>query len=154
MLSLIGSLLGFGTSFLPKIMDYFQDRQDKAHELEVMARQLDMQLQLQQAGHEMRLEEINIGADIRETESLHKHDRKVGVTWVDALRGSVRPVVTYIMVLEFVFIKSAAMYLILGSDGVTMDTLDQVWDAETRALFAAILSFWFGHRALKTFYPK
>jgi len=26
-----------------------------------------------------------------------------------------------------------------------------VWDDETRALFAAILSFWFGHRALKSF---
>ncbi|MBT3977816.1 MAG: hypothetical protein HOE98_15345 [Rhodospirillaceae bacterium] len=79
---------------------------------------------------------------------------KVDVTWVDALRGSVRPMVTYIMVLEFVFIKSAAMWLIFGTDGVSLDTLNQVWDAETRALFAAILSFWFGHRALKTFYPK
>jgi lysozyme len=31
MLSLLGSLLGFGTSFLPKVMDYFQDKQDKKH---------------------------------------------------------------------------------------------------------------------------
>lgn len=58
---------------------------------------------------------------------------------------------TYILVLEFVFIKSTAMYLIFGSDGVTLETLDMVWDDETRALFAAILSFWFGHRALKSF---
>jgi hypothetical protein len=33
MFSLLGSLLGFGTSFLPKVMDYFQDKQDKKHEL-------------------------------------------------------------------------------------------------------------------------
>jgi len=150
MLSLLGSLLGFGTSFLPKIMEYFQDRQDKAHELQVM----DKQMAMQERGHEMRLEEINIDADIRETESLHRHDRKAGVVWVDALRGSVRPVVTYVMVLEFVFIKSAAMYLIFGADGVSLDTLNMIWDEETRALFAAILSFWFGHRALKSFYPK
>ena len=150
MLSLFGSLLGFGTSFLPKVMEYFQDRQDKAHELAVMEKQMAMQ----ERGHEMRLEEINIEADIRETESLHTHDRKTGVPWGDALRGSVRPVVTYIMVLEFVFIKTAAMYLIFGMDGVTLDTLALVWDEETRALFAAILSFWFGHRALKSFYPR
>ena len=150
MLSLFGSLLGFGTSFLPKVMDYFQDRQDKAHELLVM----DKQLAMQERGHEMRLEEINIDADIREAESLHRHDRKAGVRWVDALRGSVRPVVTYVMVLEFVFIKSATMYLIFGADGVSMETLDLIWDEETRALFATILSFWFGHRALKSFYPK
>jgi len=150
MLSLFGSLLGFGTSFLPKVMEYFQDRQDKAHELQVM----DKQMAMQERGHKMRLEEINIEADIRETESLHKNDGPTGVTWVDALRGSVRPIVTYIMVLEFVFIKSAAMYLIFGADGVSLDTLNMVWDEETRALFAAILSFWFGHRALKSFYPK
>lgn len=150
MLSLLGSLLGFGTSFLPKIMGYFQDRQDKAHELRIMDKQLEAQLQ----AHSQRLEEINVDADIRETESLHKHDRKVDVAWVDALRGSVRPVVTYIMVAEFVFIKSVAMYLIFGAQGVTLETLSMVWDEETRALFAAILSFWFGHRAMKSFYPK
>jgi hypothetical protein len=131
-------------------MEYFQDRQDKAHELAVM----DKQMAVQERGHEMRLEEINIEADIRETESLHRHDRKAGIAWVDGLRGSVRPVVTYIMVLEFVFIKTAAMFLIFGADGVTLDTLAVVWDEETRALFAAILSFWFGHRALKSFYPR
>jgi hypothetical protein len=39
MLSLLGSLLGFGTSFLPKVMDYFQDRQDKAHEIAMLKAQ-------------------------------------------------------------------------------------------------------------------
>jgi len=150
MLSLVGSLLGFTTSLLPKVMDYFQDRQDKVHELAVM----DKQLSLAEKGHEMRLEEINIGADIRETESLHRHDRKVGNRWIDALRGSVGPVVTYILVLEFDYIKSAAMYLIFGSSGVNLETLALIWDEETRALFAGILSFWFGYRALKSFHRK
>ena len=86
MLSLLGSLLGFGTSFLPKVMDYFQDRQDKAHELAVM----DKQMSMQRRGHEMRLEEINVEADIREIESLQNHDRVTGITWVDALRGLIR----------------------------------------------------------------
>ena len=146
MLSLLGSLLGFTSSFLPKVIDYFQDRRDKAHELAL----LDLQIAAQRDSHLQRLEEINIDADIREAESLHRHDRKVGIGWVDALRGSVRPVVTYIMVLEFVFVKSAAMYLIFGADGVNLATLNMVWDDETRALLAAILSFWFGHRALKS----
>lgn len=46
MLSLLGSLLGFGTSFLPKIMDYFQDKQDKKHELQLMDKQLEQQIQI------------------------------------------------------------------------------------------------------------
>ncbi|WP_276309667.1 hypothetical protein [Salinicola acroporae] len=27
-------------------------------------------------------------------------------------------------------------------------TLPQIWDSETQALFAAVMSFWFGQRAL------
>ena len=42
MLSLVGSLLGFTTSLLPKVMDYFQDRQDKALELAVMDKQMSL----------------------------------------------------------------------------------------------------------------
>jgi hypothetical protein len=31
------------------------------------------------------------------------------------------------------------------------DGLIAVWDAETQALFAAVMSFWFGQRALSKF---
>ena len=40
MLSLLGSLLGFGTSFLPRILDYFKEKRDQAHELSMMDKQL------------------------------------------------------------------------------------------------------------------
>ena len=43
MLSLLGSVLGFGTSFLPKVMDYFQDKEDKKHELLLMDKQIQQQ---------------------------------------------------------------------------------------------------------------
>ena len=46
MLSLLGSLLGFGTSFLPRILDYFKEKRDQAHELSMMDKQLEQQLQL------------------------------------------------------------------------------------------------------------
>ena len=32
MLTLLSSLLGFGTSFVPKILDFVQDKSDKAQE--------------------------------------------------------------------------------------------------------------------------
>ena len=44
MLTLLGSLLGFGSSFLPKVMDFFQDKADKKHELEVMTKQAEINL--------------------------------------------------------------------------------------------------------------
>jgi hypothetical protein len=68
MLSLLGSLLGFGTSFLPKLMDYFQDKQDKKHELQLMDKQLEQQIQI---GNQ-KLDMVHVEADIRETEALLK----------------------------------------------------------------------------------
>ena len=144
MLSLVGSLLGFGTSFLPKVMDYFQDRSDKKHELQVMEVQIRQQKELAS----QKLEAVNVEADIREIESLHKSMQPTGVRWIDGLRGSVRPVITYCFFGLFVFVEVAA-YLSLTAAGVSgLDAVNAVWDEDTKALFAAVISFWFGGRAI------
>ena len=144
MLSLLGSLMGFGTSFLPKVMDFFQDKQDKKHELAVMEVQKRQQKELAS----QKLEAINVEADIREIESLHKSMQPTGVKWIDGLRGSVRPVITYAFFGLFIFVEVSA-YLSLTAAGVSgLDAVNAVWDEETKALFAAVISFWFGGRAI------
>ena len=144
MLSLLGSLMGFGTSFLPKVMDFFQDKQDKKHELAVMEVQIRQQKELAS----QKLEAINVEADIREIESLHKSMQPTGVKWIDGLRGSVRPVITYAFFGLFIFVEVSA-YLSLTAAGVSgLEAVNAVWDEETKALFAAVISFWFGGRAI------
>ena len=144
MLSLVGSLLGFGTSFLPKVMDFFQDKQDKKHELAVM----EVQVRQQKEAASQKLEAINVEADIREVEALQKSMQPVGVPWIDGLRGSVRPVITYSFFLLFVFVEVSA-YLSLTARGVSgLDAAGLIWDEDTKALFAAVISFWFGGRAI------
>ena len=145
MLSLLGSLLGFGTSFLPKVMDYFQDKSDKKHELMVMEVQIKQQKELAL----QKLEMVNVEADIREVEALQKSmQAPTGVKWVDGLRGSVRPVITYAFFLLFCFVEISA-YLALTARGVSgLDALNAVWDEDTKALFAAVIAFWFGGRAI------
>jgi hypothetical protein len=144
MLSLMGSLLGFGTSFLPKVMEFFQDRSDKKHELAVMEVQIRQQKELA----DQKLEAINVEADIREIEALQKSMQPSGVKWIDGLRGSVRPVITYSFFILFTFTEVAA-YLSLTASGVSgLDAAQIIWDEETKALFAAVISFWFGGRAI------
>jgi|TARA_R100001163_G_C4953500_1_gene120278 hypothetical protein len=144
MLSLLGSLLGFGTSFLPKVMDFFQDRADKKHELAVMEVQIRQQKELA----DQKLEMVNVEADVREMESLHKSMQPTGVAFIDGLRGSVRPVITYAFFGLFIFVEVSA-YLALTSQGVSgLDAANAVWSEETSALFAAVISFWFGGRAI------
>jgi hypothetical protein len=144
MLSLMGSLLGFGTSFLPKVMEFFQDKQDKKHELAVM----DVQIRQQKELASQKLEAINVDADIREIEAIQKSVQPSGIIWIDGLRASVRPVITYSFFLLFVFVEVAA-YLSLTAQGLSgLDAAGLIWDEETKALFAAVISFWFGGRAI------
>lgn len=146
MFTLLGSLLGFVSSAFPDFLKLWQDRSDKKHELAI----LDRQMEAQKQGHNQRLEEINVQADISESQALYKHaSQPSGVRWVEALRASVRPIVTYAFFLLFATVKIAALFKLLDSGVAITDGLIAVWDIETQALFAAVMSFWFGQRALQ-----
>ena len=146
MLTLLGSLLGFISSAFPDLLRLWQDHQDRKHELAI----LDRQMEQMRLGHSQRLEEIAIEADIAESKALYRHDSQPsGVKWVDGLRASVRPVITYAFFLLFTTVKTAALYVLVSEQGFSViQALPQIWDPETQALFAAVMSFWFGQRAL------
>ncbi len=145
MLSLLGSLLGFGTSFLPKVMDYFQDRQDKAHELAMQ----DKILEQQKAVGEIKLDSTKVDAAIREMEALLDSQSKLtkkASQWCVNLSSSVRPVVTYAF-----FVELAALTFAVFQDWITTEQYQMVWNHEMQAVWAAVVSFWFGSRqALKS----
>jgi hypothetical protein len=144
MLSLLGSLLGFGTSFLPKVMEFFQDKQDKKHELAVMEVQIRQQKELA----DQKLEAINVDANIREIEALQKSMQPTGIGWIDGYRASVRPTITYAFFLLFIFVEISA-YLSLTAAGISsLDAAELIFSEDIRALFSAVLSFWFGGRAI------
>jgi len=136
MFTLIGSALGFATSFLPKIMDYFQSKSDNAHELKML-----------EAMASNRREEMALDAEIREVETIHEHDSKIsGGKFIDGLRASVRPVITYLFVALFMFVEISAYVIMLRQGMSVLDASQAVWSSEINGLFAAIISFWFGGR--------
>ena len=146
MLTLLGSLLGFITSAFPQLLGLIKDWQDRKHELAI----LDRQMEMQKLGHTQRLEEIAVAADIAESQALYRHDAQPsGVKWVDGLRSSVRPMITYAFFLLFAAVKGSGLYLLIALEGLLLaEALPRIWDDETAALFAAVVSFWFGARSL------
>ena len=146
MLTIFASLIGFISSALPEFLKSWQDKKDREHELEI----LDRQMEQMRLGHTQRLEEISVNADIAESQALYKHDSlPSGVTWVDGLRASVRPMITYAFFLLFAAVKVSALYVLVVEQGNNVYiALPKIWDPETQALFAGIISFWFGARNL------
>ena len=147
MITLLGSLLGFGTSFLPEVLNYFKANQAHKHELE--RAQLEMDLMSKRA--ELKLSIMDKEADIKETEGLYRHDSIDAGGFINALRGSVRPVITYCFFALFVAIKVTALFALLEMGHEMGRALSLIWDDATAGLFAAIMSFWFGNRAVSKY---
>ena len=148
MLTLISSLLGFGTSFVPKVLDYFQDKSDKKHELMLMDKQLEQQIKLGELG----LRKSHIEADTEEFKAVHRHDTaivKQSAKWAATYSATVRPTVTYMFMLLFVTVEISAYYALVSKGVAATNALSIVWDQDITSLFAAILSFWFGGREIR-----
>jgi len=71
--------------------------------------------------------------------------------FINALRGSVRPVITYVFFGLFVAIKVTAIVALMGAGNDLGRSLSLIWDDATSGLFAAIISFWFGGRAVSKY---
>lgn len=156
MLTILGSLLGFAGSTIPSIVDHFKAKEENKLTLEV----LRMQGELAKEKADIDLIKFRAMAQDNEHQRLINHDialanSKGPLSW---LRTSVRPVITYLFFALFATVKVASMNVALeearGADGV-LDAkefniaMEQVWDDETAGIFAAIISFWFGRRALE-----
>ena len=149
MMTIIGSLLGFGTSFLPEVLNYFKRGQEQKYELQRM--QMEMELMAKRS--ELNIAELDKEAEIKETEGLYKHDDVDAGGFINALRGSVRPIITYCFFGLFVAIKVTALLSLMNQTGVSLNmALGTIWDDQTAGLFAAIMSFWFGNRAVSKYY--
>ena len=81
MITLLGSLLGFSTSFLPEVLNFFRAGQDHKHKLETM--QLEMEMMSKRS--ELKLELLDKQADIKEAEGLYKHDSMDAGGFINAL---------------------------------------------------------------------
>lgn len=168
MLTIFSTLVSFLMGGLPKILDLFQDRADKSHELKLAQMQTERELQLAAAGYvaqqqieAIKLEEIQVqsasdekislvDAQKAEMNAIYAHDISLNEgtsRWMKDLRASVRPVITYGFFFLLVAIDATLAYKGITT-GVEFNILaDQLWDNETQALFASIIAFHFGGRA-------
>ena len=145
-LALISPLLGVFTSVIPGILEMFKQRQENAHERDMV--KLRMEAAVQGVDLSIKLEEAK--ADANEGESVRQHDSSLsGGKFIDALRSSIRPVITYVFFILFVAIKVSALVVMLQSAVPITVALPAIWDTETTALFGAIMGFWFGSRTIE-----
>ena len=147
MITLAGAIIGLLGSFLPDLLSFFKAKQEHLFEMEMMRLQIEGQERL----HTLKLEEINVQADIAEAGALYKHaSRPTGIAWIEGLIGSVRPVITYCFFVLYASVKASQMTLALSAlGGDWARALPAIWHEQDQVIFATIICFWFGGRAMQ-----
>ncbi len=157
MFTLLSTVISFLTAGTPKILDFFHDRSDKSHEIEMAQLQLTRELELQKAGldsqvkiEDIKYEEIQNTSALSERQAIYQHDEEIGVgasQWVINTRDLVRPIMTYGLFLLLVFVEIFGFYYAI-STGVKFDAaVALLWDDDQQIVWASVVSFWFGSQA-------
>jgi len=159
MLTLISTVVSFLMGGLPKMLDFFQDKSDKKHELELARMQTERELQMLEKGYaaqakveEIRTEQVAINAEAQTHMALLQHDiesAKGASQWVINARAMVRPAITYGMFCLLAFVDIFGFWFAFHREVDFEVALNQLWDDESQQIFASIIAFYFGGQAFK-----
>ena len=165
MLSLLSTLGGILLGGLPKLLDYFQSKQDQKHELALARAQSERELALAAQGfaaqakvEEIRSDQIAMQTEAAMTQGAQDHDKKVlekASKWVANYIGTVRPTVTYLFVLELLAINGfLAFYLwshpeLIKSIDDVIKYSELIFSSDEMSMLGGIIGFWFGSRGFK-----
>jgi len=146
MSGMLGSLLGFGGSVVPGIMDHFKTKAQNKFRLEEMTHMAE----LRKMGFDQDVKMYEQQASDQEHQRLIDHDIAIAKStgFIAGLQKSVRPVITYAFFGLFVTIEISLLNDALDKGAELSEALAVLWDDDTKAIFAAIISFWFGSRAI------
>jgi ABC-type cobalamin transport system permease subunit len=157
MLTAISAVIGFLGSIVPTILKFYQQREDRKHELAVM----DKQLEAQKVLGAQRLEETNINADVSESMALYKAAEPTitGVKWVDAtlevLNSLMRPTVVYCYFGAYLVTKYAIYTIIVATTGLAWNqAVLELWTEFDKAMFGGIMGFLFGNRSIDKWFNR
>lgn len=146
MLALLSPLFGILGSLLPSVVRMFERKQEIKYEIELTKIKLDAAER--QADLNFNIEMVKSDSNLRQ--SALDHDKSIdGGKFINALRASIRPVITYTFFFLFVSVKVAAAYVMINTGQSVPEMLKAVWDIETMSLFSTIIAFWFGSRVME-----
>ena len=84
-------------------------------------------------------------------------DGALGIVWVDALAGSVRPMINYCFFAAYLLIKLCQFGMLMNPalpwqpHMTVTEAIAALWTPDDMGIFSAIIAFWFGSRALSKF---
>ena len=145
--TILGGLLGGAFRLAPEILKWLDRNGERSHELSMQ----DKAIEFEKIRGAQRMSEIGASADAAWNsgaidafkEAIAAQGRPTGVQWADALSSSVRPVITYWLMVLYCAAKTVAFLAALNAGAGWGAAVLAAWSEADQALWAGVLNFWF-----------
>jgi hypothetical protein len=137
MITLLSLVFGFLSSNVKPLMAYFQDKQDKKHELEVM----QLQLQFNKANLDAKLAEIQIEQQSADLVTRYIPSKQSNIA---AIINELTKTFIAIALITLYFIVCYIYYRELDAMNDAPFFATHMWTDEDYSLLAVILGYYFG----------
>ena len=151
---IIGSVLGGVFRLAPEVLKFFDKKNERQHELSMFDKQCD----LEKVRGQIRMDEIGAQRDMavdvgvmdafkaaidQQTEMV-----KVAGGWVASLSASVRPMMTYYLLILYGAAKTAAMIVAYHHEQSLVEVLKNAWGVDDMTLLSGVVNYWILDRTL------
>jgi hypothetical protein len=145
--TLLGGLLGGAFRLAPEILKWLDRKGERGHELAMQ----DKALEFEKLRGAQRMAEIGASADTAWNtgaiealkEAVAGQGLRSGISRVDALSASVRPVITYWFMALYCTAKAAVFAAAVSAGATWGVAILNAWTEGDQALWAGVLNFWF-----------
>jgi hypothetical protein len=151
---IFGSLLGGVFRLVPEVLKWLDKKDERGHELKMFQSQCDLEKQrgaqkLAEIGAQ-RDATLDIGAMTAFQSAIEQQTEMVKAAggWAAALSASVRPVMTYYLLVLYGLVKFVVVASELSAGNTLVQTLPTLWSNDDMAIFAGVVNYYFIDRTL------
>jgi len=151
---IVGSLLGGIFRLVPEAIKFWDKKNEREHELAMFEKQCELEKvkgsqKLAEIGAQ---KEATIDSGVMDAfnAAINQQAEMVAAAggWAASLSASVRPVMTYYLLLLYGVFKTATMAIGYASGQPVPELLKDAWSVDDMALLSGVINFWILDRSL------
>ena len=150
----IGSLLGGVFRLAPEVLKFFDKKNERQHELSMFARQCELETlrgaqKLAEIGAQ-REAAVDVGVMDAFNAAINQQAEMVKVAggWAASLSASVRPVMTYYLLVMYGAVKISFILMSYYAGTPVIEALAKNWSLDDMALLSGVINYWMIDRSL------
>jgi hypothetical protein len=151
---IFGSLLGGVFRLVPEVLKSFDKKNERTHELSMFDKQCDLEKtrgaqKLQEIGAE-RDSVLDTGAMAAFQSAIQQQTDMVKAAggWAASLSASVRPVMTYYLLVFYGIVKICLIWDSMRLGAPLVDVMPKMWGGDDMALLSGVVNYWILDRTL------